>query len=930
MAAVERGEEKLGEDQGEEGPADPQPPSRERDSSHSKTKKTRRERRHAAPGADTTASATPPAARLQPETVAEPQSQVLESAAGPSDPGSEPGSDPLAGGESAGSPRQRRSIIRDRGPLYDDPSLPEGWTRKLKQRKSGRSAGKFDVYLINSEGKAFRSKVELIAYFQKVGDMTTDPNDFDFTVTGRGSPSRREKRPPKKPKVVKPSGRGRGRPKGSGKLRQATEGVAMKRVVEKSPGKLLVKMPFGKAESTASSTSTASTAMSPALVSTKSRPGRKRKSEQDPPAPPQTAPKKRGRKPASASVTSLVPAVASSSATGASGSTSAGSLAAAAILAAEAKRKAKESSTKPVVQETALPIKKRKTRETVEERESVPMPAATTSETGGRVGGEGDRGMGGGVPTAEPHPTPSEQSQSQSQKQLPGSDESQLHVHKPHKGRKHKEKPVIEAGDVGTRGGEEGAEGGDKVEGEGGGGSSSSSSTNPSKSHKRKERAPHKHHHHHHHHHHRHQQSSSSSSDHPPANNSHSSPSTLHPDPSPRLHFSLRLRPHPCLNLGNLCPNHAPYCSPNNIPSPSLPVSPRPSLDTQHPSPPLPDTYCPSHSPNHDPNTCSPKPIVSPSLHPREPSLSRFIPQPSTEPSFSPSRLHLSHTPSPHPPHAFSHTRLPSQGTHSTKPNPLLLTNANPSPGNCFNPNPSPSPGTQPNLNPQPSPGTQPNLNPQPSPGTQPNLNNNPDTQRNRNPIPDTHHNTNPRLSTGHNPGSLFPSPVPSPNHNHTFSELTPNLAPRPSPSFPGPITSLALSPAQQNQSEQPQDLSTSRPGRGSLLPGREGSREGVRVEGRGMASMASDSREMLGGGRGSNSTSRAPSTMPMVLGPPGGAGPGIGPGAGMEGRARLRAEAEAAGEGRELRDIVPQSAVPRPSREETVESRTAVSERVS
>lgn len=107
------------------------------------------------------------------------------------------------------------------------------------------------------------------------------------------------------------------------------------------------------------------------------------------------------------------------------------------------------------------------------------------------------------------------------------------------------------------------------------------------------------------------------------------------------------------------------------------------------------------------------------------------------------------------------------------------------------------------------------------------------------------------------------------------------------------------------------------------MLQNKEISLEGVRVEGKSDPVVASEGGEGVGDETGSGSDLRPPAGVPAGVD-----GPGVVPGA--DGRARLRAEPEALGEGRELRDMVPQSVVPCPSREETVESRTVVSERVS
>ncbi|XP_054901997.1 methyl-CpG-binding domain protein 4 isoform X2 [Poeciliopsis prolifica] len=62
-------------------------------------------------------------------------------------------------------------------------ALPHGWIREVRQRKSGKTAGKLDVYIISPSGQRFRSKSSLHDYLLKNGGENLDANLFDFTTS---------------------------------------------------------------------------------------------------------------------------------------------------------------------------------------------------------------------------------------------------------------------------------------------------------------------------------------------------------------------------------------------------------------------------------------------------------------------------------------------------------------------------------------------------------------------------------------------------------------------------------------------------------------------------------------------------------------------------------------------------------------------------
>ncbi|XP_053378007.1 methyl-CpG-binding domain protein 4-like [Mercenaria mercenaria] len=99
-------------------------------------------------------------------------------------------------------PQPKSDHTYDVSPMYVDPSLPDGWSREVRQRKEGRSAGKYDVYIFSPDGKKFRSRTELERFVQDTG-MEVDPQAIDFTV--RGKKFSGDSRPKSVKKKIKPT-----------------------------------------------------------------------------------------------------------------------------------------------------------------------------------------------------------------------------------------------------------------------------------------------------------------------------------------------------------------------------------------------------------------------------------------------------------------------------------------------------------------------------------------------------------------------------------------------------------------------------------------------------------------------------------------------------------------------------------------------------
>ena len=65
--------------------------------------------------------------------------------------------------------------------MYKDSRLPEGWSRRVRKRTL---TGKYDVWIVNSDGRKFKTRSELKTFLDRESEEDLDLERFDFSLSG--------------------------------------------------------------------------------------------------------------------------------------------------------------------------------------------------------------------------------------------------------------------------------------------------------------------------------------------------------------------------------------------------------------------------------------------------------------------------------------------------------------------------------------------------------------------------------------------------------------------------------------------------------------------------------------------------------------------------------------------------------------------------
>ncbi|XP_055748974.1 methyl-CpG-binding domain protein 4-like isoform X2 [Salvelinus fontinalis] len=98
-----------------------------------------------------------------------------------------PGSDMIVTKEADPNAVKRQRTRQEDEESCQPSGMPLGWVRVVRQRKSGKTAGKLDIYITSPQGQRFRSRASLQAFLlnDAGGDLQID--DFDFPKAKSGS-----------------------------------------------------------------------------------------------------------------------------------------------------------------------------------------------------------------------------------------------------------------------------------------------------------------------------------------------------------------------------------------------------------------------------------------------------------------------------------------------------------------------------------------------------------------------------------------------------------------------------------------------------------------------------------------------------------------------------------------------------------------------